>query len=122
MNQIVSIRDENPIAEPMPMSKDEVQAEVEKGQAVLTLAIVPVSQAVQPVQTAQAVEAEQTEVQPSEQTEPELLGGTSSKPYDDDQKQGEQKQGDVADDDDHDDESTKIAAMKAAKAAAEESL
>ena len=36
-NQIVSMEDENPIAEPMPMSKDEVQVEVEKGQAVLAL-------------------------------------------------------------------------------------
>lgn len=80
----------------MPMSKDEVQAEVEKGQAVLALAIVLVSQAVQAAQPVQiqAVQAAQVEAQQSDQPESELLGGTGPKPNYDDQKQGEQKNDD----------------------------
>jgi len=77
----------------------------------------------------QAVQAAQVEVQQSDQPESELLGGTGSKPNDDDQKQGEQKndddqkQGEQKQGDGyHADESTKIAAMIAAKAAAEEFL
>ena len=44
----------------------------------------------QPVQ----IQVAQVEVQQSDQPESELLGGTGSKPHDDDQKHGEQKNDD----------------------------